>query len=153
MRWEVWRLPCQVSWWRVHLPYSTPGRGAPKKDAWTSMDKYGYVWVWCWQDGYGSNWCSTAPCQPNCTNDEVACGNDDHEPCLKANLYKPTRVVISLAAQPSTWLLHTFATTASDAKDDDNCEDDCEHDSFSSFFSATTVAVAAASSAWFATFS
>lgn len=30
------------------------------------------------EDGYGSNWCSTAPCQPNCTNDEVACGNDDH---------------------------------------------------------------------------
>ena len=42
MCWEVWRLPCQVPWWRVHLPYSTTGRGASKKDARISMDKYGY---------------------------------------------------------------------------------------------------------------
>ncbi|CAJ1395199.1 unnamed protein product [Effrenium voratum] len=28
-------------------------------------------------EGYGSNWCSTAPCAPNCTKEEVACGNDE----------------------------------------------------------------------------
>ena len=40
-------------------------------------NRLGLLGFWC-QGGYGSNWCSTAPCQPNCTKHEVACGNADH---------------------------------------------------------------------------
>ena len=39
------------------------------------------------QGGYGTNWCSTAPCQPNCTLDEVACADDDHAGTADGNVY------------------------------------------------------------------
>ena len=147
MCWEVWRLPCQVSWWRVHLPYSTTGRGASKKDARISMDKYGYDVGRMAMAAIGAPLRRVSQIAP--TMRLLA------EMMIMSLVWNP--IYISQPALLFRWQhrhqhdccipLRRLQTTA---KMTTSVEDDCEDDSFSSFVFATTVAAAAA--AWFATF-